>query len=374
MEVLGPKEGYVDMLNAATIKRVAEQEATKKFNPLRPSSAGKCTRELAYELMEFHGFAKYPKEARTAETQRIFGLGHHIERHVLDEFKFNLPTVDQKYAQQVLTFFRIHGKTNPKLSHLVEGSLDSCFFTPEGRGVIDMKSKKDRFSQFYRTSWDETDEKLGQMKSVQAVGPTFYWVPDLKAFLAELKDPFFEQNFVQLNGYACTEFLRERGVDHGAIIQSNKNDSRLREIRFKPSMELFQAIQDKFQKATDAADAKDPTLAPRDHMLGSIKCKYCPFKNQCWPGKNVDKAFYDTLPRKEWPRDTDRMGIAGGEIEKLMVTYRDADAAVARKQEAEDAILKLMMDKNVDKIRTDSGDVYLIKELKDGIVLRRGKL
>lgn len=371
-EVLGPKQGYVDMLDSATVARAAEQLADNKYNPLRPSSAGKCTRELAYELMQFHGRGQFSDEKRTAETQRIFGLGHHVENHILQEFRDNVPTCQQKYKQQVLSFFRVTAK-DPALNHLVEGSLDACMWSPGSKGVIDAKSKKDRFSAFHKSAWDDTDEKLSSLASVQRQSAAFYWVPDLAAFLKELKDPFFEANFMQLNGYACTEFLRERGVDHGSIIQYNKNDSRMREVRFRPSLELFEAIRLKFQAATDAADANDPTQAPRDYMLGNIKCAYCPFKRQCWPGTDATKQFYATFPKKEWPKDTAYMGESGAEIEALMATYKGGTEAAQQQQDAESKVLAIMMKRNLEKIRLEDGSVYVAKQLKDGIVLRRGK-
>lgn len=373
-KLLGPSEGYVDMLDTATEANAkAEANGEKKFNPLRPSSAGKCTRELAYELIEFLGLETYEKEERSAEMQRIFGLGHHVERHLIQEFERNVKDITLKYKQQVVTFFKLEAKNLPDLNLTIEGSIDTCFWSPTTRGVADFKSKKDRFSQFFKTNWDESTDKLSNMESVTKVSDTFFWVPNLVTFLDELKDPFFEQNFVQLNGYACTDFMRERGVDHASILQSNKNDSRMREVRFAPSLEVFERTKAKFQSVVNAVDQKNIELAPKDHMLGSMKCAYCPFKRQCWPNRDATRSFYNTFPAKEWPKDTNRMGAAGKEIEELFESYTELSEAGEKAEAVEARILKQMMDKNESKIRLANGQVYIAKQLKDGIVLRRSK-
>lgn len=369
----GPPVGYVDILNTLTAEKVAEEGKSKKYNPLRPSSSGKCTRELAYGLAEFHGLGTYGSEELRAEQTRIFDLGHHIETHAIRQFQRYAPVIELKYQQQVLGFYQLDAKNHPEMSHYVEGSLDACYWTPGSRGVIDYKSKKDKFSSWRASNWDEMNEKLSKMHSVHVVSETFFWVPDLKEFLHELADPFFESNFLQLNGYACTQFLRERGVDHGSIIQYNKNDSRMREVRFAPSMELFDKVRAKFQSALEAVDAGNPDLAPRDHVLGSVKCAYCPYKARCW-GDVVDakKEFFKTLPAKDWPKDSARLP-SGEEMERLFAEYEAMGELDKARRQLEERILLAMTEAGVKKIRLESGDVYESRSLKDGLALRRSK-
>lgn len=373
-KILGPQQGYVEMLDAATLEAFKKESAgPRKFYPLRPSSSGKCTRELAYELAEYHGLGKYGVEERKPSVSRLLNLGHHIETHLIREFQNHLQGYELKYKQQTVTFFPVVAKNHPEMSRIVEGSLDTCLWSPTTRGVADFKSKGDKFSAYYGSKWDETAEQLSNMRTVEMVSETFFWVEDLPAFLKELRDPFFEMNFVQLNGYANSDFLKARGVDHCSILQSNKNDSRLREIRFKPSAEVFEQTRKKFQAALDAVDAGDPEKAPKDYVLGSLKCRFCPFAATCWPKNDAKKAFYNTLPSKQWPKDTQRMGAAGDEIESLFEQYTDMTANGKKAEAFERDILKQMMDKGVSKIRLANGDVYMAKELKDSIVLRRTK-
>jgi hypothetical protein len=377
IKVLGPTRGYVDLLNEATRakseKAIADGTSFQK-TPIRPSASGACTRELFYQLMQFHKKATYATEADAPETTRLFALGHSIESHIIRQFEVLRDVFEIRYKQQVLSFAYLEAKSDPTMNQWLEGSLDLVFWSEKYKCVADVKSKKDKFSQFYKTAWDEYSERLAFMKSVQQISDDAFWIEDLEAFLDELNDPFFAANFLQLNLYANSTFLRERGIDHGAILQYSKNDSRLREVRFKPSAALAQKVIGKFQVALDAASVGDADMAPKDYVLGNIKCAFCKYTAECWPDANAQKAFFNTLPKKDWPKDTDRMGASGRELEELFEGYQAGAVAETEKARAEAKILKAMMDKGLSKIRLDNGDVYIAKRLKDSVVLRRSKV
>lgn len=285
--ILGPPVGYVDLLNSETTDVLKREEAAQRtFNPIRPSAAGKCTREMFYELMEYHGYAKYEKELKTPSVHRLLNLGHSIEYHLIKQFEMIKDIFSIKYKQQVLSFKYFKAK-NPKHSHLLEGSLDLVFWSDKYRCVADVKSKNDRYDfRSRKMKWDLTSEQLSTMTSVSVISADAFWVENLEAFLEELDDPFFAANFLQLNLYALNPFIVERGINHGAIIQYNKNDSRIREIRFKPSQKLYDATLAKYGNVIAAVDAQDESLASRDHAEGSFKCRYCPFQKQCWGRKS----------------------------------------------------------------------------------------
>lgn len=374
--ILGPQTGYVDLLDHYTVEKIKADRASGKdssVTPIRPSAAGKCTRELYYELMRYSKRATYQTEVIGPETNRIFGLGHSIEYHLIKEMGVFKEILEVKYKQQMLSFAKLEA-TDPKLSQWLEGSLDLVFWSEKFKCVADVKSKKDKFSAFYKTSWDETTEKLRSMRTVESISDMAFWVEDLEAFLAELKDPFFEANFRQLNLYANSTFLVERGVDHACIIQYNKNDSRLREIRFKPTRALYDKTLDRFQKVITAVDTNNIELAPREYALGSFKCGFCQFKNECWEGADAKKEFFNTLPKKSWPKDTNRMGEVGDGLERLFKKFGEQVQVDKERESTEAAILQVMLEKQVHKIRLASGDIYEMKRLKDGMVLRRGKL
>jgi hypothetical protein len=377
VEVLGPPVGYVDLLDhATTAKHQKEKEEGRTFQktPLRPSSSGSCSRELYHEFRMFHKKAHYDIDIIEPETHRLFSLGHAIEANLIRDIKSLLSDfIEVRYQQQVLSFSYLEAKSDTKLSQWLEGSLDLVFWSDKWKCVADVKSKKDKFHSYFSTNWDEMTNRLKEMKSVQTISDVAFWVESLSDFLKELGDPFFEANFKQLNLYASSDFLKERGVNHAAIIQYNKNDSRLREIRFKPSDAIAKETISKFQRVVTAVDEDKPELAPKDYVLGSIKCAFCKFKKECWEGEDAQKAFFKTFPKKQWPTDTNRLGKTGQLIDEMLEEYSQMEAGIKVKDSSEQAIVKMLLDKEIGKIRTSSGLVYEVKKLKDSVVLRRSK-
>jgi hypothetical protein len=385
IKVLGPKQGYVEILNFYTQQKLDEEaKGPRRYNPLRPSSAGKSARELAYEYMEYKGYATYESEPIDAELDRLFKLGQSIEKDLIYQFKEAFKRADGelelRYTQQVLSFFTLHDGTR------IEGSCDLVIIPKSkrfGGCVADAKSKKDKFSAAFKTNWEETKDKLSNMQTVQVFGDESYWVEDLPAFLEELNDYFFAQNFLQLNMYFFDEdkFLRSRGVDHAAIFQYNKNDSRVREIRFKPSQELYEYVKNKFQMVAKIVDeTKDPTQVPREHTLGSPAVAFSKYRKIDYPDADALKEYFNTLPKKKWPKDTNRLKCAS-EIEYLFYLYEAATEYAETLENYEQKIVTLLEQEDVNKVKLENGNVYQMKYLKSGgpggkgaFVLRRSKM
>lgn len=370
-KILGPPIGYVDMLDLAIQKKV-EEDAKKPVtkNPLRPSSLGKCAREKAFEYMEYKGYALYEKEPMSPEGYRIFSLGHAVEYDLLKQFGL-VEALQVKYKQQSLTFYPLHDGS------LVEGSVDVVFISPKWKCIADVKSKGDKFSSYRSSKWDEDSEKLERMKTVTKITDTSFWVEELEAFLEELNDPFFAANFKQLNGYAVNQFITERGIDHAAIIQYNKADSRLREVRFKPSMALFEKLKEVDQRIAKVIDeTKNPEEIEKTFNLGSIKCAFCAYKKHCW---DVDtaKPFFQTLPPKFWPKDLNRLDEdLGRELEELFKEFEQAVEESNKSYLIEEKITKLMVENELRKVRLSNGNIYdmrVYKSPRERLALKRSK-
>jgi hypothetical protein len=384
--VLGPQAGYVEILNHYTQEIIDERnKEPSKYNPLRPSSAGKCERELGYEFMEFRGLAKYESQSNTPETHRLLNFGHPVESHVIyqfqDAFKRMPKPIQIKYKQHTLSFFKLPDGTR------VEGNIDMTLISEKYGCLADVKSKKDKFSAFYKTSWDELTAKLKGMKSVHTFGDEAYWVEDLAPFIKELDDPFFAGNFYQLNLYFFDEhqFIREKGIDHAAIFQYNKNDSRMREIRFKPSQEVFEETKIKFMKVQEYVDRdKSPEALTKDYVLGSSKCGFCKFRSQCWDmdEEQVTKEHFKTWPKKFWPKDLDRLDRnVQDSLRSLFSQYEAIGVEVSKLEKAEEEIIRILDGQKVRKLKLDQDRVYEVKHLKSGgpaggprAVLRRSKV
>lgn len=379
--VLGPDIGYVDILNHLTEERIKKERAEGtdvSKTPLRPSAAGQCTRELAYALMEYHGLANYEKELITPEQDRIFKMGYAVEEHIIREMRQAFKDLFQiKYTQQSLSFAHLKAVNNPGLSQFLEGSTDLILWSEQHRCIADIKSKKVKYSSYRNDDWIEFSDKMRRMKTVKKLTDLTFWVEDLEAFLKELDSPFFAANFLQLNLYALNPFIVERGIDHAAIIQYDKNSSRLREVRFKPSQKLYDYVIFKMQAALDAVDHNEPERAEKEFKLGSIKCAFCNFKKQCWSESDPLKAFFKSMPSKDWPKDTSRLGDVGNVLEDLYVEYKEAASVSESLYKKEDEILSIMLDEKISKVRFLDGEVYEVKYLKspkEHYELRRSKV
>ena len=284
--------GLIDSLDAR-IKEKLEREALepKKWMPLRPSAAGSCTRKLTFEMMEYMGKATYKKPLFTPPVYRLLELGSSIEYHVIKLLGM-IEGVEIKYKQQCLSYGRLTSTVNPKISYMIEGSIDLCIVTKDSKIVADIKSKKDYAAGPFKTNWGETTKKLKAMKTVEAVSDRHFRVADLPAFLKELSDPFFEANFRQLNFYAFMgNWLADRGFKEAAIVQYNKNTSEMRQITFKPSLDVFNETERRFQSALDGAVLGDPLTIKRDYEKGHVVCRYCPFEKVC---NKADKTIQKT--------------------------------------------------------------------------------
>lgn len=379
--VLGPKDcGYTDILNELTVESLKKDRAEGKDRsktPLRPSAAGQCTRELAYGLMEHHGFANYDKKLNTAEGYRIFSMGHSVEYDLIKQMRALMKDYFEiKYTQQSLSFARLEAKNNPKLSQWLEGSTDLVLWSAKHKCIMDVKSKKVKYSSYRDDNWTEFSDKLKRLPSVLPLSETAFWVEDLPQFLLEVNDPFLAANFLQLNLYARNPFIVERGIDHAAIIQYDKNSSRLREIRFKPSQELYDHIIKKMQTALDAVDVQQPELAPKDFQLGSIKCAFCDYAKECWKDVDTTREFFKTLPPKRWAKDTSRLGAVGEELDAVYEEYVTIVNAEEHKERLEQELVAILNENEITKVRFIDGNVYevkLYKSPREHFALKRSK-
>lgn len=367
--MLGPAVGYTDLLDFEITEKL-KGEARDKFFPLRPSSAGQCGRRLAYDLMQYYGYAKYEQEQQEPNVYRLLNLGHSVEWSALRNFEL-LMGFKLKYKQQVVSIDKLKPVADEE-APLIEGSMDVVLWSDKFKCVLDVKSQKDGWSVAYKSRWDETMDKYNQMKSLKRIGDAAWYADSLDALVDELGDDFLVDNLLQLNLYATSNFAVERGIDHGVIYKYNKNTSQHYEIRFRPSFTLKQKVVDKFQAIYNAVVGhKDPTLVKRDCQLGSMRCAFCPYKEKCWD-QDALKAWFKTLPRKKWA--TKSREVPGAE--QLFLQYEALNPKLAERDLLEEQIIALLAGQEVTKIKLDNGNVYDLKYLKspkEHFELRRGK-
>lgn len=309
----GPSVSFVELLDAA-INTDQAKEKENEFFPLRPSSAGHCARKLAYDLNEFYGNAKYKKDPMDPSVVRLLSLGHGVEFSVFRHFDL-CKEFKVRYKQQVVTLFRLDPiDGSDDLERMVEGSIDAVFVAPEWSAVVDIKSAKDKFSVAYQSKWDETLALYDSLQSLEKISDNGWWAENLSEFLNEVNDVFLADNFLQLNAYLYSSFCVERNIEFGSIIKYCKNDSRMYEIRFRKSPELFEYVRNKYNAVNYVIRKyKEPERITKEYVLGSMRCAFCQYKSTCWE-EDALKAYFKTFPKKQWPTDTDRMGDPGQEL------------------------------------------------------------
>lgn len=368
MKVLGPSVGYTDLLDYCITEKLQKERDEQlkgevKYHPLRPSAAGQCSRLLALNLNEYRGIKTYPnKPLIEPNIQRLFDLGHAIERETLRHFQL-VKNIQQRYKQQVLTFFEIKSEDG-KRSELIEGSCDFVFYSPDYRAIGDVKSKKDGFSVAFKTKWDEELSKFSQMPSLVQISENSFYADDLVAFIDELNGDWLVDNLLQLNLYATNPFMVERGVDHAFLYRLNKNDSRHMEIRFKPSKEVASYVEEKFKRVSLAVDRGEVDQMHCEWSIGTSRHAFCDcHKISPYTEHDPLRAFYKSLPPKAWPKDTSKLP-EGEELEKHYETYKASEKEIKKREKAEQKILEIATKSKIAKIRFSDDQVYSVKFLK----------
>lgn len=369
-KILGPDLGYNNMLDFFTTEaQIKAREEGRDYQkmPLRPSAAGQCARALAYSLSEFWKMAKYDKPLKEPNVMRLLNFGSNVEYHLIREIKTYLKEhFEVRYEQQTLMFTELKSPANPTRSHQLLGSIDFTLYSKNFKAVCDSKSKGNKYSSYRDSKWQEDDERFEACATVTKLGDSAYWVEEIEAFLYEHGDAFLADNILQINLYACNSFLKDQGFDHCSLFYYCKNDSKIREFRFKPSQKLADYVLEKFAavfKAVDEGGAEGAEQVEREFNLGSMRCAFCDYKAVCWPKDDPLRQFFKTLPKKEWPVDSRK--LSGFEqVEELYAKYAEAAAATTNMQRVEEEICELLIGEEVRKVRFADGEVYEVKFYK----------
>lgn len=374
--MLGPSIGYIDLVDQHVIEtKMKEQREPPKYNPLRASAAGYCERALGYSYVEYLGKGSYPKEEIRPDTVRLLDLGGSVEYSFIRQLQFT-KLFQIKFKQQALTFVEL----SP--GNLIDGSIDFCLYFQEHKCVADVKSKGTRFSSYRGDSWEQIDAELMELSSVERINDRVYWIEDLDFFMRQCNDDFMKDNFYQLNLYACSPFLKQHGVDHAVLFYYEKNKSRLREIRFKPSEAVSESVKSKFKRVHAVATNADISISDalpcltRESELGSIRCSYCRFATECRPGIDTKQAYFDTWPERKLPVDILDCSVDSGVINGAYNIIKASVSLQSTRDAAEQTICTFMEREKIRKIKFLDGEIYeckLLKSPKPHFELRRSK-
>lgn len=370
-KILGPEFSYISALDMALLEKYQDESKVRLYNPLRPSSAGKCELALAHEYHQFHGLEPVFIEERDPSVIRLLSLGHSVEWHVINQLKEieKMFGLSAKYKQQSVSILTLDDGT------IIEGNLDLCLVGPDSKGIVDVKSSKERFSKAYGSSVDDLVEKFDNFSSLVKIDKYGWYAENAVALVDELGDDFKVANILQLNLYALSDFIKERNFDHCSLLYYFKNSSRMLELRFKPSEELKERVRQKFNRVHNSL-GKLETIEP-GCFIGSFQYMFCPYCPRRYGDDNPKKAFYKNQPKKTWPVDSYAIPESREIIESKFEEFIKLQKAGEKKEELERSIARLLYDQQIQKIRLPTGEIYemkLLKSPKEHFELRRSKL
>lgn len=332
--------------------------------PLSPSQFGGCARALALSLAEFTGMGLWPCEPLDSRAKRRFTRGYDIEYSMMKQLKKYVP-IAQGFGQQYLEMAR-----TPDDKYVIGGSMDTLFMSQEHM-IVDIKSKATYFSSYMSDAFEETFDAIANMPGVTTFGVRSLYIEDIDSFYDRYnKDDFISRYFLQLNAYgACDWSANFRsnlfpgvvGISAVALLFENKNNHVMAEIRWKPSRKLYdysiKRMLDIYQWVV--IDKKDPVKYKADYTLGSLACRLCPRKANCWG----DTRHPYNGPKKAWPIDANRVENSAA-LEAIYDKYKNVLTAKYDHDNLEEELVKEMVASGETKIRFVDGRVYELKYLK----------
>ncbi len=348
--ILGPVKSFTRMVDEALLAKAEKEKEGKGYNPLRPSASGYCGRKLAYDYSAFKGYSDKIHEDRKPSVIRLLNLGNSIEYQALRELDM-IPGFSVKFKQQMVEMFKLPS------GQRIEGSIDALMVSDDHKVLLDVKSVGLRWHSAFGNSWKALMEKYDRLPTMQQFDDNAWYIDDVMAWLDEIGEDALVANITQVNLYACTPFMKDRGVEVGVIYRYCKSNSETMEIRFKTSDELFNRIRAKYSLIEEKVEAKAIEEVPKDFVLGSQACGFCPYQSKCWPEVSAKKEYFKTFPKKEWPEAIADLDVAP-ELTKLFTQLATHDTALDQKEIAEQAILKLMIESEVTKIKLEDGSIY----------------
>jgi len=374
MNILGPEVSFVDLVDHGILEKQKKDreeflKGKKSYFPLRPSSAGHCSRKLALELEEYLGIRYHNKPELKPNIVRLFELGHSVERAVIDTLIKN-SGFDIRYRQQVVDMFRL------ETGELIEGSIDLVLMKGPYKCVADVKSKKMNWSAGFKSSWDELLDDFSSFESLCKISDTGYYADDLQFLIDELDNDYMIDNLYQLNLYANTKFCKDRDINFCSLIYYAKNTSEMFELRFRPSEEIFKQTERKYNEVAKIVKEGKVDEMECEFPIGTMRHSFCDcHKMRPYLPDDPSTYYFGTLPPKKWPTDSNRLKKFQ-DIEKSYNAFKSLQKEAVQLEKEEQKIIQILLDEKKQKVRFADGAIYEAKFLKtkNKFELRRAKL
>ena len=267
----------------------------KKFkpdneSPLRPSSAGKCARQIGFKILK-------PELATPIMDRGTSGflhgdLLHDAERYLIGQVA-DLRMIEHKLSNT------IQWEKNQEMT--ISGSVDGVIFeNGKAKSILDVKSTNDRsFSDMCRYGADPG--YVGQLQ-------IYMWMSGIENAWLWL----YNKNDTAFSGvpHSTVATLAQRAVIHVPYDE---------DLAFKHLKRLYDILLLTNRKVlpdrdhTFVAEIKDKKETGRDYL--PWQCGYCPFTAPCWSSLGFEMVFEKGKPR--WIRDRNRLAT-DAELEDIL--------------------------------------------------------
>lgn len=249
------RKSVIEILHEQIQKNNVEE--SKRHDPCKfyPSAVGKCLRAIVYQMQGYEpkqmdGRFLLICENGTSFHDRIEKLFATTGILIAPEVSFKVPEL------------RLSGRTDV----LIEN------FLPH--------EPSDNIITIYSPPADPNDE------------PTIlYEGPDNGVIIVELKS-ISDSGFNYLDRTGAKEahvmqlmlYMHTMGVKQGMLLYENKNNQEMKEFFVGYDATLSEKIIEKIQAANRHVDEK--TLPPKEFERSDFECRYCDYKDLCWPVQN----------------------------------------------------------------------------------------
>lgn len=241
-------------------------EEAKKHDPCKfyPSSVGKCLRCIVYQMQgygkkEWEGKMLLIVENGTYFHNRIENIMKGTDLLIAPETSIRIPEL------------RISGRTDM----IIENFLDH--------------KPSDNIIRLFKE--EKIEPKEGQTEEECIIREQIYEGPDNNVIIVELKsinDSGFsyisrtgpkEGHIMQLQLY-----LHITGVKQGMLFYENKNNQEIKEFLIEYDPFMGEQIMNKVKAANKHVN--ENTLPPKEFERNDFECRYCDYKDLCWPVQN----------------------------------------------------------------------------------------
>lgn len=241
-----------------------------------PSSVGMCSRRIVYQML---GYSQKPMDPRillimengTYMHERIEKILGDTGLLIAPEISFKKPEWRISGRSDAIIYnFRPH-KSNDNIITLKE----PIYKTDEnGECIRDENGHRIVIDEKVLYEGPDNDVMIVELKSISDSG--FKWIS---------KRGPKENHKKQLQLY-----MYLTGIKEGMLLYENKNTQELKEFFISYDEKLVKEVVNQIVYVNEHVNKK--TLPPKEYEENSFECRYCPFRDICWPVRNTYDLNY----------------------------------------------------------------------------------